>query len=157
MDKPIIEKITVVRMIDDCPDVSYLETTQDEQGNILTSDRYTQEEYLENPEQVQGYIDEDKQRLEDFNEGNIYMTGIQAKAEVSYTIFNGTEQNHVGTAKRLERFASGGLWGIESDSGDDYFKEVQADELADLKDHLERFNVDVSNFDELAKDIEIED
>lgn len=149
MEKPKIEKITVERMIDDCPDVSYLETTQDEDGNILSSCQFTQEEYLKNPEQVQGYIDKNKQRLEEFNRGDVYEVGIRAKAEVSYSTGNGN--------RRIERFTSGGLWGIDSDSEETYFEEVKADELADLKNHLAQFNVDVSNFDELSEDVEIED
>lgn len=149
-EKPKIEKITVEKILDDCPDISYLETIQDESGNILSSCQFTQEEWLENPEQVQGYIDANKKRLEEFSKGEVYMVGIRAKVEVSYRINERTED------RRIEHFTSGGLWGIESDSGDDYFKEVQADELADLKSHLEQFNVDISNFDELAQVAESE-
>ena len=41
-------------------------------------------------------------------------------------------------------FTSGGLWGIESDSGDEYIKEVEEQEFYDLKDHLAAFGIDVS-------------
>ena len=81
-------------------------------------------------------------RMEGLNNGDWFYTGVMAEAEVSYPIEGGSE--------RIERFTSGGLWGIESDSSNDYIKQVSQGELADLKEHLKQFNVDLSNFDELA-------
>lgn len=37
----------------------------------------------------------------------------------------------------LQTITSAGLWGIESDSGDGYFEQVWAEELAQLTDQLE--------------------
>ena len=90
---------------------------------------------------------EDFKRMEGLERGDWSFIGIRAEAQVSYG------QN--GNSRRLEWFTSGGLWGIESDSGE-YLKEVAKDELADLRAHLEQFNVDTSNFDELTEDFELE-
>jgi len=90
---------------------------------------------------------QDYKRMEGLNNGDWYFVGIQAEATISYPINGGS--------RRLEHFTSGGLWGIESDSGD-YLNKVAKEEFADLKSHLEEFNVDVSDWDELVKDIEIE-
>ena len=70
------------------------------------------------------------------------LSGICAVAEVSYSIG--------GNSRRIERFQSGGLWGIESDSEQDYIEEVEQDELADLKEHLERFGVNTDNWSSLV-------
>ena len=140
-----IDSIRVLRITDEYPDLSYLETEQGNKGNIISSCRYTQEEYLKNPEQVQGYIDEDKKRLQEFYDGSICMIGIQVKAEVSYSI------NPKTNDRRIEWFTSGGLWGIESDSDESYLKDIQVEQIDDLRDHLKQFNVDLSNFDELAE------
>ena len=59
--------------------------------------------------------------------------GIVAVAEVSYPIGGGS--------RRIEWFSSSGLWGIESDSSEEYLTEVEKEELADLKDHLTHFGV----------------
>ena len=44
-------------------------------------------------------------------------------------------------SRRMQRFTSMGLWGIGSDSSDDYLQEVAAEELSDLKRHLTAFGV----------------
>ena len=87
---------------------------------------------------------EDYRRMEAYNRDDWAMYGVVAKAEVSRPIGNG--------CRRIETFSSGGLWGIESDSDDSYFAEVAAQELADLKGHLEAFGVDTSNWADLTAD-----
>lgn len=66
--------------------------------------------------------------------------GIWAEAEVSYPIGGGN--------RRLEKFRSRGLWGIEYDGPDDedYAKSVEKEEIADLKYHLRVFGIDTKNF-----------
>ena len=90
---------------------------------------------------------QDYKRMEGLNNGDWYFVGIQAEALISYPINGGS--------RRLEHLTSGGVWGIESDAGD-YLEEVMKEEFADLKGHLEQFNVDVSNWDELVEGIELE-
>jgi hypothetical protein len=89
---------------------------------------------------------QDYKRMEELNNGDWQFIGIRAEAEVSYKTINGS---------RLEHLTSGGLWGIESDAGD-YLNEIMKEELSDLKNHLQNFNVDTSTWDELTKDIELE-
>lgn len=75
---------------------------------------------------------------EEWEAGHI---GIYAEAQVSYAL------NGQGT-RRLAWLKSAGLWGIESDSDNSHFEEVEREQLADLKSHLQAFNVDVSDFEE---------
>ena len=107
MEKPRIEKIIVKRVIDDNPDLSYL-NTEDHR---------------------------DKKRLADY--GNTWVSlGIFAEAEVSYK-----ENDH----KRLEWFRSGGLWGIESNSDEDYLEAIETEQIQDLLHHLKRFGVNINS------------
>lgn len=85
------------------------------------------------------YRAENQIRLDAYNRGEWWYRGCQARAWVSYPL------NDTGD-RRLESFSSGGLWGIESNSGADYESEVQSEELHDLKAHLETFGVDTSDF-----------
>ncbi len=94
----------------------------------------------------QKYGLQDYERMEGLNSGDWQFVGIVAKATIKYRTRNGSY--------RLETFTSGGLWGIESDAGD-YLDEVKAEQLADLKAHLETFGVDVSDFDEMAEELEL--
>jgi len=81
----------------------------------------------------------DFERMEAYNSQQWSYMGIQAKAVISYEI----GQGH----RRLETLTSGGLWGIESDAGDEYITEVETEQLEDLKGHLEAFGVDCSEWD----------
>lgn len=90
---------------------------------------------------------QDYRRMEGLERGDWSFIGIRAEAVVSYDIGGGS--------RRLEDLTSGGLWGIESDSGD-YLKELKQEQLDDLKLHLKEFNVDLSNWGELTQDLEIE-
>lgn len=69
----------------------------------------------------------DYKRAEAGNAGDWHMVGVIAKAVV---------RSASGVSQTLR---SGGLWGIESDSGAEYIESVKADELADLRRELESF------------------
>jgi hypothetical protein len=92
---------------------------------------------------------QDYERMEGLNRGDWCIIGIKAEAVISYPTGNNGD-------RRIERLTSGGLWGIESDSGG-YLQEVAQNELIDLKFHLENFNIDTSNWKKLTKDLELED
>src|SRR5205814_1413585 len=77
------------------------------------------------------------------------MYGIRAQVEIGIPSEN-------GQFLTTQKLTSGGLWGIESDSGKKYFKEVAQQELEDLKDMLQVLNVDLTGFEQLAKGIEPE-
>lgn len=64
--------------------------------------------------------EEGQERLRQFYRGDVWCEGVWANAEV---VIGGV----------IQRIRSGGLWGIESDSGKEYFNEVAQEELNDLK------------------------
>ena len=92
----------------------------------------------------QEYGKSDFERMEGLNRGDWHFVGIYAQAEVSYPLSR-------DGCRRIERFRSGGLWGIESDGGDHFFQ-VAEGQLQELKQHLAVFGVDLASFDELAAD-----
>jgi hypothetical protein len=63
------------------------------------------------------------------------MQGCHAVAIVSRPIGQGS--------RRLQTFQSSGLWGIESDLSDDYRREVESEQLDDLREHLAAFGIDL--------------
>ena len=56
--------------------------------------------------------------------GDWYYMGIRAEAEVMLT------------GSLSQEVTSGGLWGVESDSGEDHLKEIESEQLAELKEQL---------------------
>lgn len=83
-----------------------------------------------------------KHIADEMSESEESMIGIMAEAEVSYPI---SAQGD----RRIEWLSSGGIWGIEYDAPDDHIKELEEQELADLKEHLKEFGINVSNFDKV--------
>jgi hypothetical protein len=82
---------------------------------------------------------QDFKRMERLNNDDWCYIGIIAEATIK------TDEGNF----RLDNLSSFGLWGVESDSGDDYIKEVEAEQLQDLKKHLQAFNVNVRNFNKI--------
>jgi len=76
-------------------------------------------------EEVIRYVKQDYERMEGLNAGAWSFVGIVAEAKLQIT-----------QDAPLQTITSAGLWGIESDSGDDYFNSVADDELAQLKTEL---------------------
>lgn len=129
-----IESIRVIREVDIDPDLSWLGEYSNEPGanaidrqergdmgrnefrfcNITLSGEQTG-----NPASVE----HDYRRLEDYNRGGWCMMGVYAVAEV---IIGGT----------IQRIRSGGLYGVESDAGNDYWAELGREQLAELADIL---------------------
>jgi hypothetical protein len=82
-----------------------------------------------------------EQRMERY--GNSWgMIGIRAEAMV-----------RLGRG-RFTTVTSGGLWGIESDSGDDYFAEVGREELNDLRATLSDMGFTPAAIDEAFADVD---
>ncbi len=168
-----IDEIKIKVQLDDCPDSSYLgEYTDDYPGDYelqrgsafdrkpsghefkyfvpmnsvedhrkgLSRLGYSRSQA---EEMAREYCRQDYKRMEALNEGEWAYVGIQAEARVSYP---SGPNGH----RRIEWFTSGGLWGIENDSGDEYLTGIAKDELSNLREHLNAFNVDTSEFDELA-------
>lgn len=110
-----VDEVRIVHLIDECPDLSYLEQT------------------YSGCEDAEQYKEQDAKRLAAYNRGDWYSIGIRAEAVVSYPCGYGS--------RRMETFRSFGLWGIESDSGAEYIAEIEQDQLEDLKSHLAAFSI----------------
>lgn len=67
----------------------------------------------------------DYKRMKQAEDSQFEMLGIIAKAEIQMT-----------SDSAIQTIRSGGLWGVESDSGADYIKEVQDDQLKELASEL---------------------
>lgn len=112
-----VDSIKIEWLTDETPDLSFLA-----------------QDYSDTPRhEAEKYMEQDAARLQSFNDGQWQMLGCRAVAEVSYPVGNGS--------RRIERFTSGGLWGIESDCGQDYKTQVEAEQVNELKNHLEQFNI----------------
>jgi hypothetical protein len=70
------------------------------------------------------YALQDYERMEAYNHGDWRCIGI--RADCKYLIDNWI----------IQEITSGGLWGIESDSGDDYLKEIAQEETFSLTIYL---------------------
>ena len=68
------------------------------------------------------YCEEDNARLSAWRNGDWYFVGTRAKAIIKFP--NGSNPDCWTTSELV----SPGLWGIESDSGHEYFREVYEDE-----------------------------
>lgn len=84
------------------------------------------------------YARQDAARLAAWEAGEWCETGCFAVAKV---------RSPSGVVQTIR---SGGLWGIESDAGEEYRREVEQDSLDDLRRELEAFGVALDGFAELA-------
>lgn len=115
--KVIVESITAKTIPDDDPDLSYL----------------TQFEHSTDPEEQKYYI-EDKKRLADYG-NNWYMVGVQAEARILVPSGMG--------GYITQKIQSGGLWGIESDSGAEYIKGIRQEQIDELKQILKTMGITI--------------
>lgn len=142
-DAPIqVDAIRIEWLEDESPDMSYLGEYSDtpEEHSIDRKERgdmgRNEYRYFNLGAGDADYIEQDYERYERLNRGEWCMLGCRAVAEVSYPV-----KSNPGS-RRIERFTSGGLWGIESDSDKSYFAEVEQQELSDLQNHLEQFGIE---------------
>jgi len=122
--KRILE-ITLVREYDSDPDLSWLitecELTPD--LRIISSCRYSDETILEyGEEQVLEWIAEDHAQYRTYGD-SWHMVGVRAVAEV---VVRGA----------IITVQTPGIWGIESDSDEEYFNAVALDECDYLRELL---------------------
>src|SRR5437773_1124086 len=144
-ERPTIVSIRVHSILDENPDLSFY----GEYGNSCTTnncidrqargDRHSNYEYRYfNPATEYGELD--YERMEDYERREWQMVGVAAEAEIRMP--SGTTQ----------QVRSGGLWGIESDSGSGYFNEVAEEELAQLRDELKAFGFTDAQIDAVEVD-----
>lgn len=89
------------------------------------------------------FIEEDSDRMEAYFRGDWCMLGIQAIAKIQ------TSEN--GKSWLCNEVASGGLWGIESDSDDSYKKELFNEQLEELRNVLETLGFNKRQIDQAFK------
>ena len=76
-------------------------------------------------------------RMESLNEGDFCFIGIRAEADVTMLAGVGLPKQGIALSYGpSQTITSGGLWGIESDSSPEYLKEIEAEQLAELKEQL---------------------
>jgi hypothetical protein len=80
------------------------------------------------------YAMQDYKRMESLDKGYWRYIGIIAKAVILVP-------SNVPESAQLQTISSGGLWGIESDSGDDYLQETAREQLDDLAQQLEQLGI----------------
>jgi len=139
-----LEKIEIKYTDDESPDVSYLETTAEEHyGENGSNWSHVSEEEKAKViaefgsiyEACIAYAARDKERLDAFNRGEWHMIGIQAKATILIPIGNNSFS--------IQSIHSNSLWGIESDSDEKYLKEIEQEQIEEVKRYLKILNVKI--------------
>jgi len=108
------------------PSFNYIDTKTDRPSDGLTS------------EDVRKYVRQDYERMESLNRGDWCFIGIRTEAEISLPVQcnKGCVHGHEVYYHTTQHITSGGLWGIESDSGREHIEETIREELANLKTEL---------------------
>ncbi len=83
-------------------------------------------------EDIVKYCLQDYDRMESLQAGSRFFLGISAEATYSLTAH--TNVANIGSV--IQTITSGGVWGIESDSDKDYLKEIEQEELSELREQL---------------------
>ena len=140
--------VKIVIEVDNNPDLSHLGVYSDDgsaPGSIDRQERgdmgHGEYRYFApaNPE----YAEADYARYEAYNRDDWQMVGLWAEAEL--IVGPGPK---AGLAQTIR---SGGLWGIESDSGRDFFEETAEEELARLRGQLRELGVPLDMFEAMAE------
>lgn len=94
-------------------------------------------------EEIRKYCVQDYERMESLNRGQWCYIGIWAEAEVQLS------KDGV-----IQELSSGGLRGIESDSGNDYLSEVEQEELSQLRKELREIGFSARAISSAFKNVE---
>lgn len=144
-----IESITIKHIIEEQPDLTYLGEYSNDPADVCIDRkergdwRPGQYRYFNAGCSDPDYIEQDYKRMKAYLNQQWYSMGILAEAVVSYLPESSSPAGH----RRSETFTSGGLWGIESDSGAALIEEVENEELCDLRQHLEQFSIKLADAD----------
>jgi hypothetical protein len=82
----------------------------------------------EEGEEVRERMEERKRRWE---QGEWWMTGVRAAAKVRWYDESAPDGHYL-----IETISTPGLWGVESDAGEEYLDEIYREELTTLRDML---------------------
>ena len=147
--KPELREVEIKIEVDEYPNLDWLETElSEDKKEIIKSDQYTNEDLKTDRKNTLKYIEQDKQRLRDYNKGKWQMLGISAVATI-YLPTNFINDKGEYTDWKIQKIDSGGLYGIESDSEEGYIKETGSDQCDELKHYLELLQIDLTNFETL--------
>ena len=100
-------------------------------------------------EEVRKYVRQDYERMERLYRGDWHYMGIRAEAEI--VILSGK----MGATSQT--ISSGGLWGIESDSGNDYLQSIEQEELSELRAQLKELGFSARAISAAFKNVEREE
>lgn len=133
-----ISKIVVKRIPDYDSDLSYLGTFSDTKGKYgiehteasqpTRSYKYFNADNVENMKEAR----QNYNRIMDYEKGNIIDYGVMAEAEIM-------TQKEGNDYWKIDHITSGGLWGLSSDSGNQYFQDEAKNQLAELAETLAEF------------------
>jgi hypothetical protein len=144
-----ILSITVIHKFDDNPDLSWLGkyTNKYTRGCI---DRKAigdmgRNEYRYFEPANEHYRMENYKKYEKYNNGQLWCIGITAMA-----ICEMKQGNKTITYKEC----SSGLWGIESDSGEWYIKEIEQEQLEELRYELSELGFSMIELDKALSNVE---
>lgn len=157
--KKILE-VKVEAVLDEDPDLSFLGeyTNTWEEGAIETGRdggyfRYfvpaLTGEQTGNPDSPQ----EDFDRMEAYNRSDWHMVGVRASARIAINPGRPASQTQYTV---LEDITTPGVWGVESDGGDDYLEELGGEELESLKDLLGELGFSTDELAEAFAEVKIE-
>lgn len=138
-----VVKIEVKRIVDENPDMSFLETTpeyhygKDGSNWVCVSEEDRQRiiaQYGSIWNACVEYAKQDREHLDTYNRGIWEMIGIRAVAVIHIPINDNTV--------KIQTIDSGGVFGIESDSGDSYIQDIGREQIAEVKNYLRVLCVD---------------
>jgi len=131
-------QVSIERVTDECPDLSYLGRYSDSDATNRKNEIAIEREYsgvgeyhwfiaaeVDNMKQAQ----QNYRRMESYENQQWCMLGIIAKAQILVP----SGQNDGFTVQTIR---SGGIYGVESDSEESYFEELEEEEIEDLKEQL---------------------
>ena len=107
-------------------------------------------------EEVRKYVRQDYERMESLNRGDWCYIGIRAEAEVGIEGKEPSRRYHF-EGWTMQTISSGGLWGIESDSGNDYLQSVEQEELSELRAQLKELGFSTRAISTAFKNVEREE
>lgn len=137
-----VVKIEVKRIVDEDPDLSFLETTPEGHYGIDGSDwvhvskddkQAAIDKYGSIWSACVEYAKQDKERLDAYNRGTWNMIEIKAVATIHIPVNN---------AVKIQTIESGGLFGMASDSDDSDIKDAGIDQIDEVKEYLRILCVD---------------
>ena len=96
------------------------------------------------------YALEDYRRMEDYNNNHWCCIGIRVETTIE------TSENDFKD-RLINEVSSGGLWGIESDSGEDHFREIEGEEKEELKGILLAMGFQESEIEESFRNAELKE